>query len=172
MTKHIELLPQSEWPAELAEIAADLGRPLNVYGVLAHHPDLLKAWWPFRTHIQSGTTLSPRERELVILRTAHRLAVAYEWRHHVERGRKAGLGGGEITAVIEGPTAAAWEQRDAALLQAVDDIHDNTRIAPATLDLLFAHFEISQVLDLISTVGMYITLAVVLETFDVPHEDD
>ena len=58
------------------------------------------------------------------------------------------------------------------MLQAVDDIHDSTRIAPATLDRLFANFEMSQVLDLISTVGMYITLAVVLETFDVPHEDD
>ena len=30
MTTHMELLPQSEWPPELAEIAADLGRPLNI----------------------------------------------------------------------------------------------------------------------------------------------
>lgn len=172
MTSHKALLAQSEWPEELAHIAADLGRPLNIYGVFAHHPDLLNAWWPLRTHIQSGTALAARDRELVILRTAHRLAVAYEWRHHVVRGRKAGLGGADISAVIQGPAADHWEPKDAALLQAVDDIHDATRITPGTFERLFAHFDKSQVLDLIVTTGMYITLAVVLETFDVAHEDD
>ena len=45
------------------------GEVLNIFGTLAHHPDLLRRWLVFAAHVLSKNTLPARERELLILRT-------------------------------------------------------------------------------------------------------
>ena len=84
-------LEPDNWPDELEEIRSFLGKPLNVQNMMAHHPALMKAWMPFRNHVVANSTLSARQRELLILRAAHNCREDYEWQHHVERGLLAGL---------------------------------------------------------------------------------
>ena len=45
------------------------GQVLNIYAALAHHPDLLRRWLVFAAHVLAKSTLDPRVRELLILRT-------------------------------------------------------------------------------------------------------
>ena len=84
-------LEPKNWPDTLKEIRSFLGKPLNVHSMMAHHTALLKAWMPFRNHVVANSTLSARQRELLILRTAHNSQADYEWQHHVERGLLAGF---------------------------------------------------------------------------------
>jgi 4-carboxymuconolactone decarboxylase len=165
-------LKPDNWPDELKEIRSFLGQPLNIQSMMAHHPELLISWMPLRNHVVSHSSLSGRHRELVILRTAHHCQADYEWQHHVERGQLAGLSMLEIERVIEGASAEGWSPAEMAILAAVDDCHHDHSISEANLQLLGQHFSKQQQLDMIVTIGMYKTLAMIIKTWDVPMEDD
>ena len=165
-------LKPDNWPDELEEIRSFLGIPLNVQSMMAHHPALMKAWMPFRNHVVANSALSARQRELLILRTAHNCKADYEWQHHVERGLLAGLEQIEIDSVRKGATAIGWQADEVALLTAADDCHRDQCIARETLDEVCQHFSDQQQLDILVTVGMYMTLAMIIKTWDVPMEDN
>jgi len=165
-------LEPKNWPDTLKEIRSFLGKPLNVQSMMAHHPALMKAWMPFRNHVVANSTLSARQRELLILRTAHNSQADYEWQHHVERGLLAGLHQVEIDRVREGAGATGWQADEAALLAAADDCHRDQCIAGETLENIRQHFNVQQQLDIVTTVGMYMTLAMIIKTWNVPMEED
>ncbi len=169
--KRLQPLPPDEWPAELGQIRQELGEPLNIHNVMAHHAELLQAWMPYRYHIVRDSSLTPRHRELLILRTAVNCRADYEWEHHVVRGREAGLSDQEIERVKEGSDADGWEAAEALLLSAADDCQRNAKINDETYRELGNHFDDRQLLDIIATVGVYMTIAVMVNTFDVPMED-
>jgi len=139
---------------------------------MAHHPELMKAWSPFRNHVVGNSSLSPRQRELLILRTACNCEADYEWVHHVERGLKAGLEKNEIERVKQGPGARGWAQDEAALLSAADDCHRNYQMTAKTLEKVGQYFNTQQQLDIAVTVGMYMTLALIIKSWDVPMEEN
>lgn len=173
MRKKIERLqprPPDEWPAELAEIKQRLGSPLNIHSTMAHNAALLAAWMPYRYHIVRDSSLQPRHRELLILRTAVNCSASYEWEHHVVRGRQAGLSADEIERVKAGSEAEDWSPAEAALLAAADECQRDAKLSDATYAMLVEHFDNAQLLDIISTVGVYLTIAVMVNTFDVPME--
>lgn len=164
------LIPNN-WPDELDKIHSFLGDPLNIHNMMAHHPQLLEAWMPLRNHVVSNSSLSGRHRELVILRTAHNCQTDYEWQHHVERGQQAGLSMVEIERVKQGAQAADWSPEESTLLNATDDCHRDVRFSENTLKQMTKHFSAQQQLDLMVTVGMYKTLAIIIKTWNVPMED-
>lgn len=172
MTPKLPPLPPADWPPELDEVKADLANPLNVHNMMAHHPELSLAWLNFRNHIVRHSTLTARQRELVILRTAANCRADYEWQHHVIRGQQAGLTTAEIEAVKEGPTAAGWSELERLLLQAADECRHTFSLSEATYTALGDHFSSQQLLDLLATIGMYMTLALILKSFAVPMEDE
>ncbi len=164
-------LKPDNWADELTEIRSFLGKPLNIHGMMAHHPQLLQSWMPLRNHVVANSSLSGRHRELLILRTAHLCQADYEWQHHVERGLIAGLQMDEINRVTKGAAASGWQADEDALLNAADDCHRYSKFTDKTLEQVQAHFSSKQQLDIMVTVGMYKTLAMIIKTWDVPMED-
>ena len=154
-------LPESEWDPRLDAVIGYLGPVLDIHRVLAHHPALLEAWAPLRRHVAQGGTLLPRHREIVVLRVAHRTGSRYEWHHHVARGRDAGLTDEEIEAIRRGP-AGTWAEPEVALVMATDELFDGLSLSGATWSALAGHFSVDQILDLIVTAGVYLTLAMVI----------
>ena len=96
---------------------------LNVLGTLAHHPALMHAYHAFNGHILSSSTLTPRERELLILRVGRVRDADYEWEQHVvlagERGHRRR---GDRARPPTGADAPGWSAHDAAMLRAVDEL--------------------------------------------------
>jgi hypothetical protein len=95
MTQQIKLLPlpNEEWDESIAHIKKEMkGRPLKVHGLMANHPQLLKAWWNFRNYSVQGGDLGPRKAELVILRVALHMKAWYEWASIVIHGMYIILG--------------------------------------------------------------------------------
>lgn len=170
--KRLRPLPADEWPAALDEIKQRLGTPLlNIHSTMAHHPALVEAWMPYRYHIVRDSSLKPRHRELLVLRTAVNCAAGYEWEHHIVRGREAGLSDQEIERVKDGSDADGWHPAEAALLAAADECKRDAKLGDDTYRTLAGHFDDQQILDIISTVGVYLTIAVMVNTFDTPMED-
>jgi alkylhydroperoxidase family enzyme len=159
-------LPVADWDESLARVLADMqGQPLNVHALMAHHPELLKAWWNFRNHSVAGGALGGRSGELVILRVAVHMKSWYEWASHVVRALSCGLSLAEIERSRQGPQAPGWAPADALLLQAVDELMTDHAIAASTLAKLASHYDARQVMDLIAIQGMYVILGCMLNTW-------
>ena len=150
------------------------GRPkgLNVLGLLAWYPELARAFNVFNGHVLYASTLTPRQRELLVLRVAAVRDSRYEWEQHVARAADNGIEADEVSRVAAGPDAPGWSDLERALLRAVDDLLSTARIGDEAWSALAGTFEMQQLMDVVFTVGMYDTLAMALCTFDVPLDDD
>ena len=131
------------------------GSTLNIFATLANHPKLLKRWMVFATHVMSKNTLSPRDRELAILRVGVLCHSPYEFGQHVVIAERCDITTAEIDQVRVGPSHPAWTPLEAALLLAVDELHEHSRILDPTWATLAASYSVEQMLDVIFTVGQY-----------------
>jgi alkylhydroperoxidase family enzyme len=180
-------LPPAQWPDAMKDALAALrppeprhpfpkreGRPkgLNALGTLARHPALTTAFHTFNGHVLFASTLSPRERELIVLRVAAVRDAAYEWAQHAVLAGDAGLEPADLERIIEGPDAAGWSPIDRALLQATDELIADARIADATWATLAATYDDQQLMDVVFTVGAYDLLAMAFRSFGVALDDD
>lgn len=166
-------LPPAEWDAETREYLSRLerdGKVFNIFATLARHPDLLRRWTVFASHILGKSTLPERERELAILRVGWLCRAGYEWGHHVAIGKEAGLTAAEIARVAEGPNATGWKPFEATLLRAVDELHTDSFIRDETWGKLAEHFNTQQLLDFLFTVGQYRLVCMVLNSLGVQLE--
>ncbi len=145
---------------------------LNAMGVLAHHPDLTTAYNNLISHALYYTTISARQRELLILRVAHLRGAAYEWAQHVYQAGVAGISPEEIERVRVGPEDAGWDPLERALLAAADELVADARIADATYAVLSSVLDTQQLMDVVFTVGAYEVFAMAMRSFDVALDDD
>ncbi len=144
---------------------------LNVFTTLAQHPDLFKSWLPFGGHVLVLSTLPPRDRELAILRSGWRCSSPYEWGQHVVVARRAGIDDEEIARIAQGPDAPGWSDGDAAILRAVDELHDRSTITATTWDVLSRRYDRRQLMDLVFTIGQYHLVSYALNAFGVERDD-
>jgi alkylhydroperoxidase family enzyme len=168
-------LPLTAWDPELRarfERPGGLGQVFNVMKTLANHPGLFRRWLVFANHFLFKSTLTPRDREIVILRTGWLAGCAYEWGQHLKiAAADAGLGEREFTALAEGPTASLWQPAEAALLRAADGLYVEAFVDDATWETLLAHYNERQVLDIVFTVSNYLMLAMGINAFGVQLDD-
>jgi alkylhydroperoxidase family enzyme len=116
--------------------------------------------------------LPARDRELVVLRTAWRSGCEYEWAQHVLIGARAGLSEDEMSRVAQPGLAGPWPARDAALLQAADEIADQADISEETWAELCAVYSQAQVMELVMLAGFYRMTAGFLNATGVRKEAD
>jgi alkylhydroperoxidase family enzyme len=154
--------------------ARDPSRPkgLNALGLLARHPALTRAFNTFNGHVLFATTLSPRQRELLVLRVAALRESTYEWTQHVVLAGDAGLTRDEIDRVGEGSGAEGWLPFDRALVAAAEELVADARVGDATWTVLAAELDDQQLMDVVFTVGAYDLVAMAFKTFDVELDDD
>ena len=144
--------------------------PLNIFRTLARHPKLLKRWLVFANHVLGKSTLPVRERELIILRIGWLCRAGYEWGQHVLIGLECGLTEAEIQAIKAGADAGSFDERDQALLRAVDDLHRDAHVSDATWAALAAHYDDQQLMDIVFTIGQYNLVSMALNSFGVQAE--
>ncbi|HTL26852.1 MAG TPA: carboxymuconolactone decarboxylase family protein [Burkholderiales bacterium] len=156
--------------AEIARKNRMNGRDLNIFRVLMNHPQLARRWTVFAGHVLHKQTLPPRERELLILRIGWLNQAEYEWAQHVEIAKRAGITAEEIERVKRGP-GAGWSAHEGALIQAVDDLYENSVVSDQTWGTLAASLSIEQLMDLVFTVGQYNLVSWALNSFGVPLDD-
>ena len=174
----LDPLPEGEWSEDVARIlgatppGADgpLGR-LNIFATLARHPELFKAWMPFGGYLLTAGTLSGRERELLILRTAVNCASPYEWGQHVRISLAGGIDRETIDRVADGPDADGWSESEAALLRAADELHGHAKISDDTWAELAATYDERQLIEIPMLIGQYHMVAFALNSLGVEQDE-
>lgn len=170
----IKALEADEWSEAAAEIMQPFvaqGRVFNIFKTLANHPELARRWLVFGNHILGKSTLSERDRELVILRIGYLCQSGYEWGQHVLIARQAGMSDDEIRLASTGPDTAGVTELDRLLLQATDELHSDAHITDETWQGLADNYSTEQMMDLVFTVGQYNLVSMALNSFGVQADE-
>lgn len=183
----LEPLAPQQWPPEMREALAALeppdprhprpvreGRPKarNALGTLARYPALTRAYHTFNGHVLFASTLSVRQRELLVLRVAVLRHCEYEHAQHAVLAADAGISPEEVARVADGPQAAGWSPLERAMLAAVDELIADAAVADGTWAALAEELDEHQLMDLVFTVGAYEVLAMAFRSFGVQLDDD
>lgn len=161
---------EGESRAQLERAEARGGPVLNVTRTLANYPELSSAWGRFARHVLAGSSLPPRERELVILRMGWNCQSGYEFGQHRRIGQEAGLTLEEVERTKQGPDDPAWTEHEAALLRATDELHSDAFVTDATWNKLAETYDSQQLMDVVFAAGQYNLVSMALNSLGVQLE--
>ncbi len=170
--------PREEWTDAHREVYAFWGEPnawdegskTNIIMTMGNHPDLGKVYNEWGKHFLMGNRLNTRQLEIIILRVSWLIKSAYEWHNHVGYGVNAGITLEEIAAIRDFPQGGNWNEEEAALLRACDEMIGDNKIGDATWATLSSIFDKRQMMDLTFTIGHYVMTGWALASFGVQIE--
>jgi alkylhydroperoxidase family enzyme len=167
---------RSDWtPAQSAYLAPheQAGRLFNVFKTAAHHPEASGKFDAFAFgHVNSdANTLSPRHRELLILRIGWLCQAEYEWAAHSAVARSIGFTEEELVRITRGPDAPGWNPLEASLLRATDELHRDAFITETTWQALSTQYDTQQLMDVVFTVGTYNLVSMLLNSWGVQLDE-
>ena len=148
-------LPEAEWTDEqraVVERYAPDGDPGNALRTLVRVPALADRVFPFMRYIARDSTLSPRHRAILILRTSWLTQNANLWAMHASRAGESGLTADEVRRVAEGP-AEGWSELETVLLALADELFRNSSVTDQTWDALSAQYDLHNMVDAVVTVN-------------------
>ena len=151
----------------------DTGQPaINLFATLVRFPALYRSRAVQSAYIRTGSTLSGRVREMLILRIGWLCGAEYEWAQHAPIARQEGLTDDEVRDVAIGSDAAGWSLLDAALLRATDELYRDDTISDATWATLAQSYGEHELIDIVITVAGYRMVSMVLNSIGVQREPD
>lgn len=133
-------------------------------------PGMAKFYGLYFGYVNSLTSLPRADSELIILRTAWNTGSYYEWFQHVHVSRLAGLSLDEVARVAAGPDAPGWDDKQRAVLSAVDELVTDRLITDPTWAALREFYDNRKLADLCLLTGNYAMLAMLLNTVGAPVE--
>lgn len=123
--------------------------------------------------LSSRLSLSMRHRELIIDRVTARCGCEYEWGVHLAFfAEHVDLTPDQQRSLTHGsPDDSCWTREEAALLRAVDELHDHADISDPTWEALASFLTHEQLLDLLMLAGWYHAISFVANAARVRLED-
>jgi alkylhydroperoxidase family enzyme len=167
-------LPESEWTDEqraVVERYAPDGNPGNALRTLARVPALADRVFPFMGYIANDSTLSPRHRSILLLRTAWLAQSANLWATHASRAGEAGLSDAEVRRIAEGP-GDGWSTFETTLLTLADELFRNAAVTDQTWDTLAAQYDLLNMVDAVVTVSETTSHAVLFNSLGIQPDDE
>ena len=135
------------------------GEPFNIFKTLVRHPKLFKRSMVLATGLLMKGALSPRIREVVILRTAWRSNSVYEWGQHVRIGLASGLTQEEIDTLARDDLEGAWEKEAVVAVAVTDELCAGNDLTDATWQEALDQWGEQDLMELIFLIGNYRMLA-------------
>jgi len=145
----------SEWSGSLRETVTAFERTgmRNLAATYAHRAEVAEAALPHLAYLWTESVLPPRDRALLVLRTAWLTGSEYLWAHRARLARDEGFGAADLERVARGPDAQGWTPFDRLLLLAADEMHIDSFISDATWAGLAERYTTAQLIDTIDTAG-------------------
>jgi alkylhydroperoxidase family enzyme len=170
--QRVEPLPPEEFTEEAQEIADNLRAFFGskeesvpkTFATMFKHPGLYKGQMQLGLELNQNGALPPREREMVILRTAWLVRSPFEWGEHVTYGKRLGLTSEEIERITQGSSAQGWNEHDRAVLRGVEELLGDYALSDETWATLGKSWSEKQLMELPGLVGSYTLTAMLYST--------
>ena len=170
----VQPLPESEWTEAHRQLVVRFtrdGRSDNALRTLLRVPELVEAVMPYTTYLSAESSISPRHRQLLILRVAWLTGNEPLWATHAARARAYGLDDAAIRRIAEGPEAR-WDRFDATLLRLADQMFRNAAVNNATWQALAERYDLYNMMDAIETVNHFTTLGIFYNSLGVQPDSE
>jgi alkylhydroperoxidase family enzyme len=158
---------------ELASLINDIkgqrGRLSPLYGTLAQSPPVAEGWLHFLSSVRKQTQLKGTHRELVILLVALINSADYEFRSHLNHGRKEGMSDEKMHAVLEWATSPHFDDDERAVLAYCDASTRTVKVSDEVFAGIRSRFTDRQIVELTALIGAYNTVSRLLVALDVGH---
>ena len=168
-------LPEAQWTDEHRKrIVQFLGagvRPGNSFRTLLNVPELVDHTLTFYQYVSQNSSLPPRIRELLILRTAWLHGSDVIWRERAVSARKAGLTSSDLRNIAQGPAAPGWDPFEANLLRMADQLVRNSFVNDAVFKLMATRYNTCNLMDAGMTVADVASLALLYNSLGVQPDD-
>jgi 4-carboxymuconolactone decarboxylase len=173
----IELITQKsdippEQNAEFDAIVAVLNRVSGPFGILMRSPGLAQKVCEAGAQVRLHSTLTPAERELIIIAVSREKDAAYEWASHVATGRRVGLREQAIEAVRNRADVSGLEPDERDIVTFVRQLLQTNRVQQDLFDALLARHGERWLVELTATVGQYQYISAINNTFDLQPAAD
>jgi alkylhydroperoxidase family enzyme len=144
---------------------------INLMKSLAHSPKIFRDWNRLGITLLLKGDLSPRLRELAILRVGDLAQANYEWTKHVPIALQAGASQGQIDDLHNWADSTQFDDQERAVLQYTDEVARNIKASDETFNKITAFLSEKEIVELTTTIGYYGMVCRVLETFEIQLED-
>jgi alkylhydroperoxidase family enzyme len=128
----------------------------NLYRVMAHAPEMLRAWLDFAWPLRLNANSPRRVRELVILRGAQVSKTAYEWAHHVPMALSAGVTQAEIDDIDHWREVATFTAAEKSALRLAEEVTEGPAASAECMQQLAEHFSPEEIVELVLTASFYV----------------
>ena len=146
-------------------------KKLNIVRMMAHLGECYTPLFQLGGAILTKQKLSPRLRELAILRVAKATGAGYEWTQHAPIAIACGATDEQVEALERGDVVAdCFGAGERNVLAFCDELIDHTRPDDETLAAVSSFLSHQEVLELTLTVGFYQLMAQLMETSGIESE--
>lgn len=151
-----------------------LERPINLYRLFAHVPELARRYRQMGRWLRFECTLDQRLKELVILQVGVLTGAAYEVSHHVHLAQEAGLSDNDIRAIAAETRGEPNDlgERDKTLLRAARELTADVRISDVTWNALGQWFTDTERLEFSVMISFYNMTIRIAGATNLDIEDD
>ena len=141
------------------DLAAQVKNLPEIVRTMLRHPNLFARQTDIGIQLLVQGALSPRDRELAILRIGWLCQAPYEWGEHVHVAKNLGITSDEIERITQGSNAPGWSEHEQALLRAAEELRHDAMISDATWTTLSKRLNDKQLIELPIVIGQYQTVA-------------
>jgi uncharacterized peroxidase-related enzyme len=159
----VKLIQKEQAPPEMKELFQQIedngARIMNFYKVLANSPHVARNAIRLGNSLIGKTTLSPRLRELTIMRIAKLCDCEYEWVQHAPIALQAGVSRAQLDAIGSWKESNNFDEEERAILQYVDEVAQNVKVTDATFEALNKYLNEQNIVEITLAIGWWGMLA-------------
>ncbi len=145
------------------------GRLPGPYKVWVHNPKLVQAAAPMGNHFTPGqSSLTEREREIVVVVITAKWDSAYPNAAHEKRGKEVGLSAKVVEAIIAGQPTSFDDPREQAVYEVAHSLANHRIIPRGLYDRAVSVLGHVSITDMIVLMGYYTCVSLTMNFYDVP----
>jgi 4-carboxymuconolactone decarboxylase len=163
-------VPPREPPLAMARIEPAPGDGIAVGRTFGRHPKLNAPRARRANFINRVSKLSPKHREMLILRIGWNCQAEYEWAQHVGSVGRARDHGLEPVRIAEGPDAQGWDPFERNILRAVDELYREALVSDRTWAALAERYDTGLMMSAVFTPSSYRATSMSLNAYGVQLE--
>jgi alkylhydroperoxidase family enzyme len=154
-----DLIAPDDADRPAADVATDVRNLPEIVRTMLHHGDLFAVQTDIGIQLLARGALTPRDRELAVLRIGWLCQAPYEWGEHVMVAKKVGISSDEIERITQGSGAPGWTRHERAILCATEELYRDSMISDSTWAVLASSLDERQLIELPILVGQYQAVA-------------
>ena len=153
---YVEPTDLANAPADAKEILEAIkekyGKVLNIFGTMAHQPDVLKGIATVNDGVEQD--LPPKLRELAYYHASQVNGCAYCSHYHRQGAKSAGVSVEQLDAVAMHATSELFDETEKAVLSYAESLTKTAAVSDAQVSAVKEHLNDTQLVTLAATVAL------------------